>query len=220
MGKEKFSLTQADIVALGSGDKGYFTDKGAKYYVREAYNKAVDYYRLGAAMGEVQSISNLGYCYLYGRDIEQNTDLAIAYFKIAALRGNIDAAYKLGDIYSRDKWVKPDKELAIYYYKQAIAYILDGNIEEETDVRWVDKLQDYPSLCFAVGRELFVGGDLNTNLFVSYQLMRHAEKGYKREIDNGFELYKDAYNSVLEYLSKEEYNDAKKELDYEDEEDD
>ena len=67
-------------------------------------------------MGDMNAVSNLGYCYLYGRDIEQNTSLAIAYFKTAAENGVIDAMYKLGDIYSSDKWNVKDVELSLYYY--------------------------------------------------------------------------------------------------------
>ena len=56
---------------------------------------------------------------------------------------------------------------------------------------------------------MFIGGDMNTNLMMSYQFLKHAEKGYKREIDNGFDKYIESYNKVLEYLSKEEFKDAK-----------
>ncbi len=208
-----FKLTKADMIAVTTLDAGYINNKGAKLYVDGTYKDAVEYYRLASAMGDVQATSNLGYCYLYGRDIKVNVDLAIAYFTVAANKRNIDAAYKLGDIYSRDKWVKADKELSLYYYNMAAAYIINGDIDDDSEVRWIDRLNDYPSLCFALGREMFIGGGMNTNLRLSYQFLKHAETGYKREIDNGVDLYKEAYANVLEYLQKEEFADVKKDYD-------
>lgn len=98
------NLTAADMAAISKGDSDYINGKGAKHYSDEEYKLAVEYYHIGASMGNVDSISNLGYCYLYGRDIEQNISLAMAYFKVAADRKSADAAYKLGDIYGSDKW--------------------------------------------------------------------------------------------------------------------
>ncbi len=207
--KKKVELSNTDFIAIRDNDRNYLLNKGAKLYVDETYYQSVEYYRLAASMGEPKAISNLGYCYLYGRDIEVNVDLAIAYFTIAANKGDIEANYKLGDIYSRDKWVKPDKELAIYYYDRAIKFIIGGTIESDRDVLYVEELDNYPSLCFAVGREMFIGGDMNTDLMVSYQLLKHAEIGYKREIDNGFGKYIESYNKVLEYLNRQEFKEAK-----------
>lgn len=207
--KKKIELSNTDFIAIRDNDKTYILNKGAKLYKEETYYQSVEYYRLAASMGDIKATSNLGYCYLYGRDIEINVDLAIAYFTIAANRGDIDANYKLGDIYSRDKWVKPDKELALYYYENAIKCIINGSIDDYKEIVYVDELDEYPSLCFAVGREMFVGGDMNTNLMMSYQFLKHAEIGYKREIDNGFDKYIESYNKVLDYLSKEEFSDAK-----------
>ena len=127
MDEVKFLLTQADKITIEGGDDIYINAKGAKLYGNQLYSQAVEYYRLGAAMGNLDSVSNLGYCYLYGRDIPQDTALAIAYFKIASEGGNPDTAYKLGDIYSRDKWGLADKELSIYYYSLAMKYIIGSD---------------------------------------------------------------------------------------------
>ena len=204
-----FKLTKADKIAISNYDSNYILDKGAKLYVDGTFKDSVEYYRLASSMGNIQATSNLGYCYLYGRDIEINVDLAIAYFTIAANKGNIDALYKLGDIYSRDKWVEADKELSLYYYNTALDYILKDKIECYDDIRWIDVLDDYPSLCFALGREMFIGGSMNTNLKLSFQLLKHAEIGYKREIENGVKFYDDCYESVLAYLECEEFKEER-----------
>ncbi len=57
-------LTAADMAAISKGDSEYINGKGAKYYSNEEYKMAVEYYHIGASMGNVDSISNLGCCYL------------------------------------------------------------------------------------------------------------------------------------------------------------
>ena len=92
-------LTTTDYFAIEEKDYNYINDKGAKAYALEDYATAIEYYRLGAAMGSVHSIANLGYCYMYARSIPKNMDLAMAYFRLAAAKNDIDALYKLGNIY-------------------------------------------------------------------------------------------------------------------------
>lgn len=201
----KLILTQADYIAISNDDSNYIVNKGAKLYKRETFKESVEYYRLSSSMGNNQATSNLGYCYLYGRDIEQNVSLAIAYFMVAAKQGNIDAAYKLGDIYSSDKYVKKDKELSLYYYDQAVTSLLKDEYINYDDIRYVTALDRYPSLCFALGREMYPGGDMNTDLKLSYQYLLHAKTGYELELEAGNNFYQESYNNVLEYLSSEHF---------------
>ena len=132
MSDEILALTSADMNAVSLRDSNYINNKGANLYCNGIYKSAVEYYRLAAAMGNIQAISNLGYCYLYGRDIESNLSLAIAYFKIASMNQNIDAAYKLGDIYGSEKWGLKDIEMSVYYYRMAVSFILDDDWENVT----------------------------------------------------------------------------------------
>ena len=211
--KKEFNLTATDMVAIRDGANGYLTNKGAKLYKEDTYYQSVEYYRLAAAMGEVQSISNLGYCYLYGRDIEQNTSVAIAYFTIAANRENVDAAYKLGDIYGSDKWGVKDKELSLYYYNLAADYLIEADWREGYTVAWEERLNRYPSLCFALARETFPGGDMNTDIKISYEFLKHAEYGYDEAIKNGDDFYEAPRQAVLDMLECSEYDGIREEID-------
>lgn len=211
----KVELSKTDMIAIENNDSGYINNKGAKLYNEDTFDMSVEYYRLAATMGDTHAISNLGYCYLYGRSIEKNTSLAIAYFTVAAKKGDIDAAYKLGDIYSTDKYVKKDDELSIYYFNYAAALLISEDWNEYEDIVHIIRLQDYPSLCFALGRNMCIGGLMNTNLKLSYQFLKHAEIGYRYAIENGSDFYKEAYESVLEYLEKEEFASFKDEIDRE-----
>ncbi len=212
MGDKKFSLTAADRTAVDAGDANYINNKGAAYYRPETYDKAVEYYRLAAAMGSLHAVSNLGYCYLYGRSIEPNTELAIAYFKTAASKGDVDAAYKLGDIYGRDKWGMQDKELSIYYYRMAASFITREDWSRET-IKYCDELDKFPSLCYALARELMPGGALCSDLEIAYAFLKHAETGYQIELDNGSDMYEESYRGVLELLEDERFDRFREEYD-------
>ena len=218
MENEKFTLTATDLQAIDLFDSNYLNSKGAKHYIDTDYATSVEYYRLAAAMGNLQAISNLGYCYLYGRDIEADLSLAIAYFKIAARRESVDAAYKLGDIYGSEKWGVKDKELSVYYYRMAASYVLGEEWENNRIISWNHELEKYPSLCYAMGRELSAGGAMYTDLDSAYQFLLKAEIGYKRELMNGSTMYERAYAGVVELLADPQFNDVRAK--YEDDDDD
>ena len=65
MEENKFKLTNADLNALKSGDSNYLNSKGAKLYREENYKEAVEYYRIAAALGNIDAVSNLGYCSIW-----------------------------------------------------------------------------------------------------------------------------------------------------------
>lgn len=202
----KVVLSATDMECILLGDRIRINDKGACFYYDGDFACAVEYYRLAAAMGDTRAVSNLGYCYLYGRSIEPNLSLAIAYFQIAAKAKDVDAAYKLGDIYGSPKWGVMDKEKSVYYYTVAAETLMDSRWLDPDMVRWAKELQYYPSLCYALGRELSPGGNLCTDLECAYLFLKHAEKGYRTEIQNGAVMYENAYNGVLELLQNPQYN--------------
>lgn len=214
-------LSKADINAIARNDSNYLNTKGANCYLNKDYKTAVEYYRIASSMGNVQAISNLGYCYLYGRDIEANTDLAIAYFEIAAQRENVDACYKLGDIYGSSKWGKEDKELSIYYYRLAASILISEDWENEAAIAYCSQLRQYPSLCFALARELMPGGYMRTDIVEAYQFLRVAEQGYRIELSNGADFYQKTYEDVISLLNDSIFDDIRDEIDllFDDEDD-
>ena len=206
------ALSDADFVAIRGKDSNFLLSKGADKY-GDDYEESIEYYRLSAAMGNPQAISNLGYCYLYGRSIEPNVSLALAYFTIAADLGVIDALYKLGNIYSSDEFVDKDEELEKYYYEKAIDALLDSYADYE----------DFPSLSLAVGKETMKDGLFDTDLDRAYFLLKCAENGFKKYIDNGDGFYEDHYAETLDLLEDKQFDDEIKDnynQIYENEEDD
>lgn len=185
-----FQLTEADLVAITNQDHDYLNNKGADYYKHEDYATAIEYYRLAASMGNVYSMSNLGYCYMYARSVEKNMSLAIAYFKLAASHGNIDALYKLGNIYRKNEM---DLELSNYYYQKAIQAIYEQCEEPE----------NYPSLYFSIAKEHMPEGSLLTDLDTAYEFLNIAKAGYEKEIMNGARFYQKAYDQVIGLLNSD-----------------
>ena len=210
---EKLILTPTDMSAVMLFDSDYINNKGAKLYSPDTYDQSVEYYRLAAAMGNIHAISNLGYCYLYGRSIEPNLSLALAYFRIAAMKRDVDACYKLGDIYGNDKWGVKDPEMSVYFYRMAASFVLDEEWEEPNVIAWNGELERYPSLCYALGRELSPGGNMNTDLDQAYQFLRKAEMGYRRELANGSEMYREAFEGVLWLIQNPQFDSVREKYD-------
>lgn len=198
-------LTKEDEVAIMESNDVLINAKGAEFYRDNNFESAVEYYRLGVAMGNTDSISNLGYCYLYGRSIPKDLSLAIAYFKIATELEHPEAAYKLGDIYGSDKWGVKDKEKSIYYYKLAVEFITGKDLDELESAEAYHQFIDFPSLCFALGRELREGGSLKTNVRLSLHFLQYALAGYREQTFNGFNMYYKAANEVEKLLRDPQY---------------
>lgn len=219
-------LTKTDIEAIKRIDSNYINSKGATAYLNKDYATAIEYYHLASTMNNVQAACNLGYCYLYGKGVKANTEVAIAYFELAAIRNNVEACYNLGDIYRNDKWGIKDTELSVYYYRMAATFIIGEDDWSGDTISFTDELQEYPSLCFALGRELMPNGNLALNLEGAYQFLRHAEKGYSKQIMNGAEFYEKNYHKVVDLLEDDIFDPIRDEYDeifddeYYDEDDD
>ncbi|HFI0326487.1 tetratricopeptide repeat protein [Streptococcus suis] len=199
-------VSATDYKAIEANDSRYLNSKGANLYRDGEYGLAAAYYHLAASMGNSDAMSNLGYCYLYGRHTEPNLSLAIAYFKLAAKNEYIDATYKLGDIYRTTKWGIQDEELSLYYYRLAVSYLFDEPLEALHDITWYQALENYPSLCLALGKSMLLDGQLFVNLDLAYQFLRFAQKGYEIELQNNGTYYQSVYEQVVELLGHSQFD--------------
>ncbi len=134
-------------------------------------------------MGNDTAMSNLGYIYMYGRDVSIDYTIAMAYFKMSAEKGNVEATYKLGNLYQSGKGVDKNNNLAIEYYDKALSLIKENDI---------NKLE-YPSVYFTLAKEMLPNGSKGTNLKLAYEYIQTAIEGYKSLI----ELKKSNYYSKV-----------------------
>ena len=190
----KIEFENENKVALEDFNSDYFNSRGAELYRDEEYETAIEYYRIAAAMGNVQSLANLGDCYYYGRGGKRDLKLAYAYFKMAARFKNTDALYKLSTMYEHGKGVKKNDEIAEYYLMTAFQ-----SLNELPDTA---KLE-YPSVLFAMGKKFLAIGEEEGDFEVAYTLLRSAQEGYEFQISQGCHYYEKMLEEVEEILKRD-----------------
>lgn len=186
--------------AINENESELLNSEGAHYYNQSDYKKAKIYYELAAAMGNDTAMSNLGYIYMYGREVQVDYTIAYAYFKLSANKGNIEANYKLGNLYQSGKGVEKNIKMAIDYYDNSLKLI------EEKDI----KKEEYPSVFFTLAKEMMPNGNKEQDLKKAYEYLQIAVKGYNHLIkDEGANHYKKVYETAKELLESEMFNDYK-----------
>lgn len=196
-------IKNVDYIAIDRNDSNHFLDIGADLYNDEKYIEAIEYYELAAAMGNSHAISNLGYCYLYGRGIPKDEKKALLYFNIAANKNDIDALYKIGTFYLSGNYVTKDEEIAMYFLHKAFEEALKKN----------GNLIEYPSLCLTLATEYMKDLE-NNDILLIYKLLHDAEVGYSYEIEErGASYYQKNYEKVQELLKDPIFDDFKHDCD-------
>ncbi|MCD8161345.1 MAG: hypothetical protein LUE61_09305 [Clostridiales bacterium] len=102
-----------------------YLDAGADAYQQGDYETAVRLYWKAAELGSVIALSNLGYCYYYGRSVPVDREMAKKCWAQAAMSGDIAATYKLGDLYRFDA-SEPDLAQSNALYRRAFRLALDS----------------------------------------------------------------------------------------------
>lgn len=92
-------------------------EEGNRAYQKGDYKTAVRHYRRAAEAGNVEALSNLGYCYYYGRSIPVDKDAARECWEEAAILGDICAIYKLGDMYRNGDLPANVRRSKAYYHR-------------------------------------------------------------------------------------------------------
>ena len=71
----------------------------------------------------------------------------------------------------------------------------------------------YNSICYALGREFSVKGNLSTDIEISYQFLKHAEKGYRIELANGNKMFEKSYAGVVELINDCQFDEIREKYD-------
>lgn len=200
---KNFNFTETDIEAIKKDDYAYINNKGVEAYLAGKYEIASEYYQVAATMGCDNSMSNLGYYYLYHSN-PTNPNKALAYFSVAANFENVEAIYKLGDMYRNGIGVEKDIELGLYYFNKALELIEN---DEDKDYR------DYPSLYFALGKEFLEDGAYDTNLRKAYFYLYNSAVGYDLQLSEGMSYYESSFNAVDKLLRSKLFDGIREEFD-------
>jgi TPR repeat protein len=169
----------------------YFGDKKkaqSTAVIPKDANKAFEWWKVGADMGDESCLTNLGYCYHIGDGVNQDNIEAKRCWEQAAKKGSNGAFYNLAVLYANGWGVSKDSNKAIKYYKK--------NINKKNDY--------YDMSLLALARHYFEGLGTNKNIKKGINLYEQAAKfGNLRAM---FELA----HMFDEYNSYERYNMIKK----------
>ena len=92
---------------------------GAEYkYQLKNYLEAVKWFARAAESNYAPAQYMLGYCYLQGSGVEQNTDRGIELLKKSAEQNDICACRELSRCYEEGKWVETDLKEASKWLKK------------------------------------------------------------------------------------------------------
>ena len=203
---ENFKFTRKDWSLINNEESTTINNIGAAYYTKEDYKNAFPYYLVSALMGDDQALSNLGYCFMYGRYVEKNEEIAIALFTMAANRNNPEACYKLATIYRYNKDYK-NNLLARKYIITAFNNIYDNYYYSQS-----------PSLCLLAAREKINGDIFEKDLFGAYLLLLIAKDGYSQSLEEGFNPHEKQFNETIQLLEEPIFNECKEKYEDGDEE--
>lgn len=143
--------------------------KGADAYTAGRFEEAIQYYQLSASMGNAAAISNLGYCYYYGRSVPIDKEKARAYWETAAMLGDSAAVYKLGDMH-RNGDIEENEQTAWLYYSRAY--------QMERDRKYN---LTFPDICLRLAK--YGKGHLSCKELAHFAEL--ALKGFEERIEHG-----------------------------------
>ena len=153
-------------------------NQGAKAYqseTPEGFRTAVRYYLESASLGNGQAMTNLGYCYTYGRGVTKNPAEGFRYFVQAAKLGNPEAIMKVADAYQCGQFVKKDEIRAFQFYRKLFQHL------QETG-----ELLDYPEVCLRLGRCYLEGKGTEADPRQARRFLVLAVHGYSLHEDQYF----------------------------------
>lgn len=163
-----------------------------QYYVgtniaKQNYKKAIKWYLKAAEKNDHNGLCYLGYCYLYGRDIEVDLENAYLCFSKSAYMGNANAMYKLGDMFYHGQFVNEDKDAAFYWYNRA-----DFHID-------YDEIYEKSSIDYRLGKCYLNGDGVFQDIKKGLEYLYEAEFGFLDAIEQGDKFSK----LTLEKVKKE-----------------
>ena len=82
--------------------------------------EAFEYFKKGAALGDVKAIAKVGQCYLYGEGVTKDGKLALEWSEKAANEGNETGIRNVAVCYDFGTGTKKDAKMAIEWYKKLL----------------------------------------------------------------------------------------------------
>ena len=161
-----------------SGDAYAMVAVGSFYYTgrcgaEQDYAKALYWYTKAAERGNVTAISNLGYCYYYGRSIPVDMKKAFEMYCKAALLGDMAARYKCGDMYLNGYYVEQDQRTAFCIYKA-----VQDDMGDDRDYPYAD-------VCRRLGTCYHKAQGVKADLLHAWERLHRAAELFEQRLEHG-----------------------------------
>lgn len=163
-----------------------WTAKGAEAYRQGDYTTAVRCYKRAAARGDSVALSNLGYCYYYGRSVAQDKEKARQCWEQAAAYGDVAAIYKLGDMHQNGD-IERNPDTAWTFYR--VAYRLSNSAKDS---------ETYPDVCLRYLR--YGEGRLSRRELA--HLAGEAVAGFQKRLEEGDSFAEKALEEAKGYCRR------------------
>ena len=163
-----------------------WTAKGEEAYRQGDYSTAVRYYKRAAARGDSVALSNLGYCYYYGRSVAQDKEKARQCWEQAAAYGDVAAIYKLGDMHQNGD-IERNPDAAWTFYRAA--YRLSNSAKDS---------ETYPDVCLRYLR--YGEGRLSRRELA--HLAGEAVAGFQKRLEEGDSFAEKALEEAKGYCRR------------------
>ena len=160
--------------------------EGANAYLRGDYATAVACYQKAAFAGNVTALSNLGYCYYYGRAMAVDKERAYQCWSKAAVFGDIPATYKMADMMINGD-LSPDPVFARALYHKAYM-----------DAREIMDPDYYPDACLRILKYCRADIDEESILLIA----QDAVDGFREKVNAG-ETFHEKSLQEAEYILQE-----------------
>jgi TPR repeat protein len=200
------------------------TKTASNYYKEKNYTAAVKWYKMAAEQNYADAQYNLGYCYEYGKGVEQDYTVAVKWYKKAAEQNYAVAQYNLGYCYAYGNGVKQDYTEAVKWYKKAteqnypaaqnnlgFCYWNGNGVEQDYTeaVKWYKKAaeQNYAGAQYNLGYCYEYGKGVEQDYTVAVKWYKKAAEQNNPAAQNslgfcyyyGKGVYKDYYEAVKWY---------------------
>jgi TPR repeat protein len=198
------------------------TKTASNYYKEKNYTAAVKWYKMAAEQNYADAQYNLGYCYEYGKGVEQDYTVAVKWYKKAAEQNYAVAQNDLGNCYYSGNGVEQNYTDAVKWYKKAadqnyadaqynLGYCYEHGKGVEQDyteaVKWFKKAteQNNPAAQNSLGFCYYYGKGV-------YKDYYEAVKWYRKATEQGFAAAQNNLGNCYWYGNgvKQNYTEAVK----------
>ncbi len=159
------------------------------------YKKALEFYEIAAAEGDLCSTMRAGYCLQFGRGCETDGEKAIEYYRRAADKGIFEAMYMMGNLYETGSGnVEQDYDKAFKWYKTAADKGFAKAMNRIGDLYVTQNLGDKENVeeCNNLAREWYDLALSGGYVYAYSSIGNMIENGYNGEADfeGAFDYYK------------------------------